>query len=336
MDQLRDGSRIALVVTADRAGDDGLLASLIKWAAYGAPLALVAVMGSAWIVAQQGMVPLRHLRDAASSISTRDLSYRVPLEKLPSEVADLALAFNQMLARLADGVSRLSEFSGDLAHEMRTPISNMLGKTQVILSRSRAASEYSQVLESNVEELERLGRLVHEMLFLAQVDQAKAALQLEVFDLSEETRHVVDFLELAAEDAGVKLVSKGSAKVLADRQMIRRAVSNLVSNALRYTPAGKSVTVAASETPEAVELSVSNPGYGIPAEHLPHLFERFYRVDPARSRAAGGTGLGLAIVRSIMELHGGRARVESMLGVVTTFTLSFSLGSSSSERSTAG
>jgi len=207
---------------------------------------------------------------------------------------------------------------------MRTPISNLLGKTQVTLVKGRSADEYRSVLESNVEELERLGRLVDDMLFLAQVDRAQAALRLEPVDLNQEAKHVTEFFEFVADEREVAVSVDGTGIVQADRLMIQRAISNLMSNAIRYTLRSGSITIRITEGSGAgTILSVSNTGEGIPSEHLAHLFERFYRADPGRSRAAGGTGLGLAIVKSIMALHGGSANVESKLEGITSFYLIF-------------
>lgn len=323
--RVRNGETVAVVVTVDRRADDKLKASFLRTALLVAlPIALALVVVGDWWIARRGLRPLFRLRQAVTSVTTRDLSYRLEDNGLPAELREVATAFNRMLARLEDGVSRLFQFSGDLAHEMRTPISNLLGKTQVTLSKARSADEYRSVLESNAEELERLSRLVDDMLFLAQVDHAQAALRWEAVDLKQEATHVAEFFESVAEEQEVTVRVDGSGVIQADRLMIRRAISNLVSNAIRHTPRGRSVTVRITETPDtSASVSVLNTGESISPEHLPRLFERFYRADPGRARTQGGTGLGLAIVKSIMILHGGNANAESGPGGITSFHLVF-------------
>ena len=322
--KVRNGEAVAVVVTVDRRADDQLQALFFRTALLALPIALVLVVIGAWWIAQRGLRPLFRLRQAVTSVTTRDLSYRLIGDGLPAELREVATSFNRMLERLEEGVSRLFQFSGDLAHEMRTPISNLLGKTQVTLSKVRSADEYRSVLESNAEELERLGRLVDDMLFLAQAEHAQAALQSEAVDLKQEAARVAEFFEPVAEEQQVAVRVDGAGVIQADRLMIRRAISNLVSNAIRHTPQGGSVTVRITQTPETgATVCVSNSGERISPEHLPHLFERFYRADPGRSRTQGGTGLGLAIVKSIMTLHGGDANAESEPGGITSFRLVF-------------
>lgn len=322
--KVRNGETVAVVVTVDRRADDKLRAAFLRTALLALPIALALVVAGAWWIARRGLRPLFRLRQAVTSVTTRDLSYRLMDNGLPAELREVATAFNRMLERLEDGVSRLFQFSGDLAHEMRTPISNLLGKTQVTLSRARSADEYRSVLESNAEELERLGRLVNDMLFLAQAEHAQAALRRETVDLKQEALRVAEFFEPVADEQQVAVRVDGTGVIQADRLMIRRAILNLLSNAIRHAPRGEPVTVRITETPEAgATVSVSNSGESISPEHLPHLFERFYRADPGRSRTQGGTGLGLAIVKSIMTLHGGNANAESEPGGITSFHLVF-------------
>ena len=323
--KVRNGETVAVVVTVDRRADDKLKASFLRTALLVAlPIALALVVVGDWWIARRGLRPLFRLRQAVTSVTTRDLSYRLMDNGLPAELREVATAFNRMLERLEDGVSRLFQFSGDLAHEMRTPISNLLGKTQVTLSKARSADEYRSVLESNAEELERLSRLVDDMLFLAQAEHAQSALRREAVDLKQDAARVAEFFEPVAEERQVTVRVDGAGVIQADRLMIRRAISNLVSNAIRHTPRGRSVTVRITETPDAgATVSVSNSGERISPEHLPRLFERFYRADPGRSRTQGGTGLVLAIVKSIMKLHGGNVNAESGPGGTTSFHLVF-------------
>jgi two-component system heavy metal sensor histidine kinase CusS len=234
-------------------------------------------------------------------------------------------AFNGMLMRLEDSFRRLSEVSSDMAHELRTPLHNLLLQTQVTLSRERDAADYRATLQSNLEELERLSRMVSDMLFLARADNREIALKREHVELGGEVAKLLGFYEALASDRGVRLEQSGAAAVRSDRLMIQRALSNLLSNAIRYTPAGQTVTVAVSQDAEHATVRVQNPGAQIPAGQLSKIFERLYRIDPSRREGnSDNVGLGLAITKSIVELHGGRVEAESEAGR-TCFTLTLPL-----------
>ncbi len=283
-------------------------------------LAALATGGLGWVVTRWGLFPLRRVTDMVAGMSAEHLKERLPTTGLPAELQPLASAFNAMLARLDDSFRRLSAFSSDIAHELRTPISNLMTQTQVALSSARGNDEYKEVLYSSLEEYERMAQMVGDMLYLAQAENGLLKPGLEEVDLAIETRGLFDYFEAWAEERGVSLMQSGSATVSGDRLMLRRALSNLLSNAIRHTPPGNTVTVALSMHRDKVTLAVANPGTDIPAEHLPHLFDRFYRADPARQRSGDGAGLGLAIVKSIVDAHGGSIRVISASGI-TRFEL---------------
>ncbi|GAA4011946.1 heavy metal sensor histidine kinase [Actimicrobium antarcticum] len=283
---------------------------------------LAAVLG--FFIVRVGMRPLRQVIIKANEISTHQLNTRLSTDDTPLELRELGLAFNAMLNRLEDGVRRLSQFAADIAHDLRTPINTLLVETQVILSGLRTPDEYQAVLVSNIEEYERLARLVENTLFLARADNAQLALRPEVLDMPTELGKICDYFEGIADEADVRLdVASNDVQLQADRVLFRRAVSNLVSNAISHSPRGSAINIRAVWRREYVEISVSNNGSPIPAVHLPHIFERFYRVDPARSFSTHSSGLGLAIVRAIMVLHGGDALVESKPGASTVFRLRF-------------
>ena len=246
---------------------------------------------------------------------------------MPLEIAGLVEAFNAMLDRLDDSFRRLSDFSSDLAHELRTPVNGLLGHAQVALSRPRTAAQYRAALESVVEEGERIARLTRDMLFLARADDAAARLARERLDLRAEVEAVGAYFDPLAQERGVRFACEGAAEVRAERGLARRAIGNLLSNALRHTPRGATIRAAIRPGEDgAVALEVSNPGPGIPAEHLPRIFERFYRVERAGGEPSGGSGLGLAIVKSIMQLHGGSVQARSVPGGWTTIRLEFPRG----------
>ncbi len=221
-----------------------------------------------------------------------------------------------MPARPEDSFRRLSDFSADLAHELRTPISNLMTETQVALAKARSADQYREVLYSNLEEYERLARMIADMLFLVKADNRVIVPSSEMVDLAAEARALFGFYEAFAEEKGVRLVLAGIGAVRGDRLMIRRALSNLLSNAIRHTPLDGAVKVRIDRRDSGdIELSVENPGEAIEPEHLPRLFDRFYRVDPSRQKAGEGAGLGLAITKSIIEAHKGTIQASSSHGL---------------------
>jgi two-component system heavy metal sensor histidine kinase CusS len=322
--RIKDGTRIPVLLSMDDAHNQALLNAYLRSTLMALPLLLIFIGLSAWAAVQRGLTPLREFRKVAAMVSTQDLGHRLSVLDMPQELSELARGINFMLDRLDNGVQQLSQFSDDLAHELRSPINNLMGKAQVTLSRERTTEEYKNVLVSCTEELERVARIVSDMLFLAQASNPAALTSFESVALEEEAEKVAELFSLSAQDKRISLsVTGDSARVRGDRLMIQRAISNLLSNALRHCPAGQTVSLHIEQEATEVSLRVSNPGAGIEAQHLPHLFDRFYRVDSSRSRSQGSTGLGLAIVRSIMSLHQGVAQVKSLPGTVTVFRLGF-------------
>lgn len=292
------------------------------WLAIAAGIVLTVVLG--WVAARRGLAPVRKMADVAKGISVSHLGERLSTDTVPSELVDLAIAFNEMLARLEDSFRRLSDLSSDLAHELRTPISNLMTQTQVSVSKERPAEEYREVMYSNLEEFERLARMIADMLFLAKADNGLIIPRSEMVDLSKEIHESFSFYEAFAEEQGVSLVLVGEGTVRGDRLMIRRALSNLLSNAIRHTPRHSAVKVIIKPEAESdkIRLTFENPGESIPPEHLPRLFDRFYRVDSSRQKTSDGAGLGLAITKSIAEAHQGTIRAFSA-NRVTRFEITF-------------
>ncbi|MDP2031297.1 MAG: heavy metal sensor histidine kinase, partial [Thiobacillus sp.] len=275
-------------------------------------LAALTMAALGWIVTRWGLLPLRQVTDTVAGISAEHLGARLPASGLPAELMPLAAAFNAMLARLDDSFRRLSEFSSNIAHELRTPISNLMTQTQVALSSARDSNEYKEVLYSSLEEYERMAQMVGDMLYLAQADNGLLTPGQESVNLGDETHGLFDYFEAWAEERGVSLALTGSATIPGDKLMLRRVLSNLISNAIRHTPHGQTVQVSLTTHGDKAIVAVENPGPEIPAEHLPRLFDRFYRVDPSRQRKGDGAGLGLAIVKSIVDAHGGSIKVASV------------------------
>ncbi len=275
-------------------------------------------------IARRGIRPVQEIATTARHISSSNLRERILPEGYPFELASLARTFNEMLDRLEGSFERISRFSADIAHDLRTPVNNIRGEAEVALSRTRSAEEYREVIESCLEEAVRLSDLIGDLLFLARSESPLSHLQRERVDVGMLRSGIRDYYEATAADGGVLLTtSLGEDAVIAelDRTLLQRAVGNLVSNALMHTPPGGAVELSAIAEEHTIRITVADTGTGIPAEALPRVFDRFFRVDSSRSQGSGGTGLGLAIVQSIAQLHGGRTDITSRLSEGTRVTL---------------
>ncbi len=290
-------------------------------------LAAIAAALLGWLAAHRGLAPLRRVTATARHLSAERLGERLVEDAAPAEVRELVEAFNGMLARLEASFRRLSDFSADIAHELRTPVSNLMTQTQVALARSRSADEYREVLASNMEEYERIARMVADMLFLAQAEDGRLPRASETVVLADEAAALIEFYDALAEAQGVRITVEGAASVRGDRLMLRRALSNLLSNALRHTPAGGGIRIRLRNDGGEVEVQIDNDGEPIPPEQLERIFDRFHRGSADRRRHGEGAGLGLAITRSIVHAHGGRIWASSTAAAsaphagTTTFTL---------------
>lgn len=266
---------------------------------------LLLMAGMGWVVTRRGLRPVQDMARVAEGISAQRLQERLPVDAVAIELQPLARAFNGMLDRLADSLSRLSGFSSDLAHELRTPINNLMTQTQVSLAKLRSADEYREVMYSNLEEFERMARMISDMLFLAKADNGLVTPRRQVVNLRREVESVFEFYDALAAERSVSLKLVGYAAVVGDSLMLRRAISNLVSNAVRHSHANSVIEVRLDSSPQAVMLSVENAGDVIAPEQLGRVFDRFYRGDVSRQRGDEGAGLGLAISRSIARAHKG-------------------------------
>jgi len=285
-------------------------------------LAIFPIVG--YQIARHGIRPIKEMATTARHISSTNLHERILAEGYPVELASLAATFNKMLDRLEDSFERISRFSADIAHDLRTPVNNIRGEAEVALARARTIDEYREVLGSCLEESVRLSQLIGDLLFLARAENPLTHLRRERLDLNELLGGVQEYYEVSAADAGISLTTISAAEpVIADldRALMQRAVSNLVSNAVAHTPPGGSVVLEANSDSTMIRIEVSDTGVGIPPDSLPRVFDRFFRVDSSRAQTSGGTGLGLAIVQSIMLLHGGNVEIASQLGQGTRVTL---------------
>ena len=318
---IADLPRLTVAVALDISEHAHFMATFreILWYSAAASILLTGFLG--WFVARHALAPVRVIAGVAKGISAKRLRDRLPLDEVPTELQDLASSFNDMLGRLDDSFQRLSEYSADLAHELRTPITSLTMQTQVALTKARTADEYREILYSNLEEYERLTRMISDMLFIAKADNRLITPHREQVSLGAEIDDLIDFYHAFAEDKGVTITRAGDGRISGDRLMLRRAFGNLVSNATRHVPDGGKIVISVDpESSGGARIAVENTGEDIPPEHVPRLFDRFYRADPSRLRNGAGAGLGLAIAKSIVDAHGGELTVSSANGL-TRFTV---------------
>lgn len=312
-----------LEIALDRAHDEFLLARYRErlWVVLGVSLVLCAIVG--FLIAQGGMRPIEGISRTAERIRATTLHERISTDGLPRELRGLAETFNSMLDRLEQSFAHISQFSDDVAHELRTPINNLRGEIEVALGKMRSADEYRDVLGSCFEECTRIARLIRTLLFLARSDTAADALQREPLDVGEELATVGAFYEAAAGEGGVclRVASVPGLRAELDRTLLQQAIGNLISNALAHTPAGGAVELSASANGQGIVITVADSGCGIAPQHLPHVFERFYRIEQSRPGSQQNAGLGLAVVKSIVSRHGGQVEIESRIGEGTQVRL---------------
>jgi two-component system heavy metal sensor histidine kinase CusS len=305
----------------DRSGDDQFQKKFGALLVFTVALGTIASGLIAITVTRRGLRPLREMTRSLARISSAHLNERLTPLRWPREIQPLVQAFDEMLDRLENSFQRLSQFSADLAHELRTPIANILGEAQVALTRARTAEEYREIIESSVAECERLSGVVDNLLFLARAEAADRQIQPMLFDGRTTIEKITTYYQTIAEDRHVRVSCTGEGQIFADPALFSRALNNLVDNALRFTQDGGEIQISIEGDGSQTSVSVRDTGSGIAPEHLPHVFDRFYRADSSRSSA--GTGLGLSLVKSIVELHGGSARIQSEAGRGTIVTITF-------------
>jgi len=264
----------------------------------------ICLMLLGWVAAWRGLRPVQKMAKVTEGISAQHLSERLEVDNTPTELRSLAIAFNDMLDRLETAVGKLSDFSSDLAHEIRTPINNLMTQTQVCLSRSRDITTYQEILFSNLEEFERLARMVSDMLFLAKAEHGLRIANLQQVNLVEEVSALFDFYDAIAAEKGMSLQQTGLGYVEGDPSMLRRALSNLLSNAIKYGKSDSVIKIKCQQNIDTTVLTIQNESSPLSQEQLSRLFDRFYRTDASRQRVEEGTGLGLAITKSILDVHG--------------------------------
>jgi two-component system, OmpR family, heavy metal sensor histidine kinase CusS len=315
------GQPVTIQIAQDRSTDDQFAKNFATLLGIVLAFGILASAVIALTVTKHGLRPLAEMARSFRRVGPSRLNERVRPAEWPRELQPVAVAFDEMLDRLEDSFRRLSQFSADLAHELRTPIANILGESQVALTRARTPDEYREVIESGVGECERLSGIIDNLLFLARAEAADGHIQRTLFDGNAAIAKIAAFYEPIAEEQQTTITCTGEADIYADRMLFDRAVSNLLENALRYTPAGGSIIISIAGGAAQSEISVKDTGCGIAPEHIPRVFDRFYRADPSRS--SQGAGLGLALVKSITDFHGGTAAVHSEVGRGTNITVAF-------------
>ncbi len=288
---------------------------------------------SYWL-AGRAFKSIHRLTRTAREISATDLHQRVPVPLPRDEVQDPSIIFNQMIARLERSFTQQRRFVADASHELRTPVSVIRNMTEIALSQPSTAEDYLAVLREVHAESERLGRLISDMLTLARADEQQVQLDREPVRLDLLSADVVDSLEsLAAErKISLRVARLAPATVLGDTARLIQVIMSLVDNALTYTNPGGSVTLSVEVRNSFAYLTVSDTGIGIAQKDIEHIFERFYRADPARSKAVGGTGLGLAIVDWVVRAHNGKVTVKSQPGRGSSFVVQLPLADNTKDK----
>ncbi|MBI4293852.1 MAG: heavy metal sensor histidine kinase [Betaproteobacteria bacterium] len=311
-------------VAMDDAEDEKLVANQGRAALMVLLLGTLVAAGLGGAITHRGMKPLREIAAAAERISAHQLTERIDAARQPKELTALATSLNRMLCRLQGSFARMSQFAADLAHELRQPIHNMMGEAEVALSADRKPEEYRGILESSLEEFERMTRMINEMLFLARAENPEQQIERQRLDARREIDAVKEFFDALIESSGVRVTTQGLGEIDADPLLFRRAVTNLLANALHHTPRGGTIVLSVEQADDGtVRVKVADSGVGIPSEQLPRIFERLNRSDRTPAEVSEHTGLGLSIVKSIVELHGGSIMINSAPGKGTTVLMRF-------------
>lgn len=323
----RDGSRFLVEAGAPLKQSESVLHGLLLTFAVGLPLVVAVAVAGGYMLMRRALAPVGEITRTAEQITSRNLSERLPEAKTGDELEALSIALNRMIARIEHSFRHVNRFSADASHELRTPLTVLRGELEAIVQRPDLPPDVRETIGSTLEETERLSKIVESLLAISRLDAGEALMTRERFDLTELVTDTTDQMRLLAEDKQIalKCAAAGSVEVEGDQGRVKQVVVNLVDNAIKYTPEGGKVEISVGVVNGSAVLEVTDSGVGIPSEAIGHVFERFYRVDKARSRQMGGAGLGLSIVKSICTAHEGRVRVESTEGKGSRFTVELPL-----------
>jgi heavy metal sensor kinase len=324
----RDGKPLTVVLMAGLEETDRELSRLLAVLAGVVPVAVVVSAGLGFLLAQKALAPLKQLNRLTREITAERLDRRLPVANPSDELGTLTQTINAMIGRLEHSFAEVRRFTADASHELRTPLTAIRTEAEVALQRPLNAAEHQQLLGSILEECERLTRLTDQLLTLSREEAARPQAPGQMLDLGGLVAAVVETMRPLAEAKKLRLTisPNGTIKVPGDEARLRQVFYNVLDNAIKYTGEGGAIDVQISERDGHALLSIRDSGIGIAPEHLPHVFDRFYRVDKARSRADGGSGLGLSIVQSIVQAHGGRIDLVSAVGQGTTCTITLPSG----------
>jgi heavy metal sensor kinase len=291
------------------------------------PIMLVFGTLGGWLLARRSLSPIAQIAETARRITASNLGDRLKPRQSDDELDHLIKTLNEMISRLEESFKRISQFTADASHELRTPISSMRGEAELVLSKPRPIEEYQRVLANYIEKLDLVTKMINDLILLLKFDSDEAGLEMAPIKLNELLVNLRELFGVLAEQKGIEFTSDEieEADVLGDRTRLQQLFTNLIDNAVKFTHPGGRIDVSLRKNEEIARVSISDTGIGIPEEEFEHIFERFYRVDKSRARESGGTGLGLSICQWIAKAHHGKIEVESELGKGSRFTVSLPL-----------
>lgn len=290
------------------------------------PCALILSTLGGRFMATRALKPVAEITSTAQDIAHgANLSRRIPIPEVQDEIGNLARTFNEMMNRLEKSFNQVRQFSSDASHELRTPLTVLKGQSELVLSKPRSKAEYQEVLSSNLEEINYMSRVLEDLLILSKGDEGKVSLEKEPVELSSIVEEVSRQGEIFADEKEVKIILAylEPVTILGDAHRLKQMVWILLHNAVKFTPSGGEIKITLQDLDDTVYFTIRDNGIGIPEQDLPKIFDRFYRVDKARSRMDGGSGLGLSICKHIVDRHHGTVDVESKLGEGTKFKIRF-------------
>ena len=317
-----DGTQYLIEVAAPYNQIESVERGLLWTFVLGLPLIVALAMGGGYLLMRRALRPVDEIRQKAAQITSRNLSERLPVVHTGDELERLAIDLNRMIERLEESFLQINRFSADASHELRTPLTVLQGELESIARDGQALpADVLDTIGSALEETQRLSKIVENLLAISRLEAGEARRQSERLDFAELARGTADQMRLLAEEKHISLDCNGNepVHVEADPARLKQVVVNLLDNAIKYTPEGGKVSISVNKQDSRAILEVADSGIGISATDLPHIFDRFYRADKARSRQMGGAGLGLSIVRSICLAHGGQVTVESAEGSGSVF-----------------
>src|SRR5437867_6249212 len=331
-----DGTQFIIEVAAPYNQIESVLRGLLLTFALGLPLIVALAIGGGYLLMRGALRPVDEIRQKAAGITSRNLSERLPVLHTGDELERLAIDLNRMIDRLEESVDQINRFSADASHELRTPLTVLQGELEAIAQRGQGLPEdVKDTIGSALEETHRLAKIVESLLTISRLEAGEARVQPVRLDFAELTRTTADQMKLLAEEKHIAMTCDGTnpVEVDADPSRLKQVIVNLLDNAIKYTPQGGNIGISITRRDDHADLEIADSGLGISSVDLPHIFDRFYRADKARSRQQGGTGLGLSIVRSICQAHGGRVTVNSAEGRGSLFRVELPVSTSNRSQS---